>query len=40
MTSTIDVHAHVLLPAVEAAVAGQPGLQAARELGEEIVRRE
>jgi aminocarboxymuconate-semialdehyde decarboxylase len=28
----IDVHAHVLLPAVEAAVAGQPGLQAARDL--------
>ena len=32
MTPAIDVHAHVLLPAVEAAVAGQPGLQAAREL--------
>ena len=29
---TIDVHAHVLLPAVEAAVAGQPWLQAARAL--------
>jgi len=29
---TIDVHAHVLLPGVDEAVAGQPGLQAAREL--------
>lgn len=29
---TVDVHAHVLLPAVEEAVAGQPGLAAAREL--------
>ena len=29
---TIDVHAHVLLPAVDEAVAGQPGLLAAREL--------
>jgi aminocarboxymuconate-semialdehyde decarboxylase len=32
MTRTIDVHAHVLLPGVEAAVAGQSGLQAARDL--------
>ncbi|MCO5995576.1 amidohydrolase family protein [Actinoallomurus rhizosphaericola] len=29
---TIDVHAHVLLPQVEEAVAGRPGLAAAREL--------
>lgn len=29
---TVDVHAHVLLPAVEEVVAGQPGLAAAREL--------
>ncbi|MGP3960970.1 amidohydrolase family protein [Nonomuraea sp. 3N208] len=29
---TVDVHAHVLLPEVEAAVAGHPGLAAAREL--------
>jgi aminocarboxymuconate-semialdehyde decarboxylase len=29
---TIDVHAHVLLPGVDEAVAGQPGLLAAREL--------
>ncbi|MFE2427790.1 amidohydrolase family protein [Streptomyces sp. NPDC059373] len=29
---TVDVHAHVLLPQLEAAVAGQPGLAAAREL--------
>jgi aminocarboxymuconate-semialdehyde decarboxylase len=29
---TVDVHAHVLLPQIEAAVAGQPGLAAAREL--------
>jgi len=28
----IDVHAHVLLPGVDEAVAGQPGLLAAREL--------
>ncbi|MBA9006800.1 amidohydrolase family protein [Thermomonospora cellulosilytica] len=29
---TIDAHAHVLLPAVEEAVAGRPGLRAQREL--------
>ncbi|TYB55315.1 amidohydrolase [Nonomuraea sp. PA05] len=29
---TVDVHAHVLLPEVEQAVAGQPGLAAHREL--------
>ena len=29
---TVDVHAHVLLPQVEEAVAGRPGLAAAREL--------
>lgn len=29
---TVDVHAHVLLPQIEAAVAGQPGLATAREL--------
>ena len=29
---TVDVHAHVLLPGVDEAVAGQPGLLAAREL--------
>ncbi|MBG0830174.1 amidohydrolase [Planomonospora sp. ID67723] len=29
---TVDVHAHVILPQVEQAVAGQPGLQAQREL--------
>jgi aminocarboxymuconate-semialdehyde decarboxylase len=29
---TVDVHAHVLLPEVEQAVAGQPGLAAARAL--------
>lgn len=32
MTPTIDVHAHVLLPEVDQAVAGHPGLAAAREL--------
>lgn len=33
MTSpTVDVHAHVLLPGVEALVAGMPGLAAAKEL--------
>lgn len=31
-TPTIDVHAHVLLPEVEEAVAGHPGLAAARDL--------
>jgi len=30
--ATIDVHAHILLPEVEAMVAGEPGLAAAREL--------
>ncbi|GAA3783976.1 hypothetical protein GCM10023083_20010 [Streptomyces phyllanthi] len=29
---TIDVHAHLLLPEVEEAVAGQPGLAEARDL--------
>ncbi|MGS2644510.1 amidohydrolase family protein [Streptosporangium sp. G12] len=29
---TVDVHAHVILPRIEQAVAGQPGLQAHREL--------
>ncbi|MFD0473511.1 hypothetical protein ACFQ0B_38565 [Nonomuraea thailandensis] len=29
---TVDVHAHVLLPAIEQAVAGRPGLEAHREL--------
>ncbi|MGW7520193.1 amidohydrolase family protein [Streptomyces sp. NPDC054796] len=29
---TVDVHAHLLLPEVEEAVAGEPGLAAAREL--------
>ncbi|OQR62892.1 amidohydrolase [Streptomyces maremycinicus] len=31
-TPTVDVHAHVLLPEVDALVAGLPGLAAAREL--------
>ncbi|QNK80743.1 amidohydrolase family protein [Nakamurella sp. PAMC28650] len=31
-TRTVDVHAHVIVPEVEAAVAGQPGLAAHREL--------
>lgn len=31
-TPTVDVHAHVLLPEVDALVAGLPGLTAAREL--------
>lgn len=32
MTAVIDVHAHVILPEVEQAVAGRPGLEAHREL--------
>ncbi len=32
MTPTVDVHAHALVPAAEAAVAGQPGLARQREL--------
>ncbi len=32
MTRTVDVHAHALLPDVEAVVAGQPGLDAHRAL--------
>ncbi|MFI6930383.1 hypothetical protein [Streptomyces sp. NPDC050287] len=31
-TPTIDVHAHLLLPEVEEAVAGQPGLAEGRAL--------
>ena len=29
----VDVHAHLLMPDLDAAVAGQPGLAAARDLG-------
>ena len=32
MTPTVDVHAHALVPAAEAAAAGQPGLARQREL--------
>lgn len=32
MTPTVDVHAHVLLPAVEHLIAGQPGLDEAKAL--------
>lgn len=32
MTATIDVHAHVILPEIDAAVAGQPGLAAHKAL--------